>query len=124
MISLEDLCIDLLCHQEQSSSHWLVLPCKIAEIYLSASSHVYHRLRRIKCWFKGHHEILGEQWTNEPNFCHDCYIDWPSEKTTLPTLLNGGYCWLVDREWEWFDNLDGWLATHVSKRWWPSWWEY
>lgn len=82
------------------------------------------RLLRVRCWLVGHEVVHGGRWTNEPNYCPRCFIDWPSEHTTLPMLLNKGYCWLVERDWRWFDRLDEWFFNHVPRKWWPSWWEY
>ncbi len=82
------------------------------------------KLLRVRCWFTGHEIVYGERWTDEPNYYPKCFIDRPSETITLPTLLNRGYCWLVEREWKWFNQLDEWLFNHAPIRWWPSWWEY
>ncbi len=84
----------------------------------------YRGLLHIRCWFTGHDVCHVDAWTYEPDYCSKCYVDWPQEKITLLTLFNRGYCWMVEQNWAWFDQLDEWLSNHVSKRWWLSWWEY
>ena len=81
-------------------------------------------LLRMRCWFVGHWEVMGERWSQEPDYCSRCYVDWPSETTTLPTYLTRGYCWLVERNWRWFEGLDEWLYNHIPRKWWPRWARY
>jgi len=82
------------------------------------------RLLRMRCWFIGHDEVMGEQWNYEPDYCSRCYAEWPSETTTLPTYLTKEYCWLVERDWKWFNYLDEWLFNHLPRKWWPEWARY
>lgn len=59
----------------------------------------------------------------DPDYCDKCFINWPSEKTTMPVLLNRWYVWMVKRDWRWFEKLDAWLIFKHSN-WLPGWWEY
>jgi len=76
-------------------------------------------LLKLKCWFIGHDEQMGGPY--EPNWCCRCDCEEPAEKTTLPELLRRRYCWLVSKEWDWFDKLDMWLCDTYRM---PTWWEY
>ncbi len=78
---------------------------------------------RLKCFFTGHGEMLGERWIYEPDYCPKCYMDWPQDRVALPKILNRIYVWLVNRNYDWFNRLDGWLLGEHSNRL-PSWWEY
>ena len=80
-------------------------------------------VNRIRCWFIGHNEKMGNRMNHEPDWCDRCFTDWPGETTTLPDLLQRGYSWLVERDWVWFERLDTWLsANHRQKL--PHWWAY
>lgn len=79
-------------------------------------------IRKLLCFLKGHRLIWGSH--DESSYCGRCYRekdDWPA---TVPNILNCIYCWLVDRKWEWFDNLDDWVYQRVDHGKIPSWWEY
>ena len=79
--------------------------------------------RRMACWFTGHREVSGNQWNYEPDYCAKCFMDWPQDHRTLTSYLNMAYCWLVRRDWKWFERFDWWLCNHYG-RYLPSWWEY
>jgi hypothetical protein len=83
---------------------------------------VSHRIQRVCCWFTGHKETWGSQYDREPDYCERCFLEWPQEASTLPKYLNRWYCWMVEREWHWFEKLDLWLLGRPG--WLPSWWEY
>lgn len=73
--------------------------------------------KRIWCFIIGHKTVYGGPY--EDDFCQQCFIDCPEEKTTMPDILNKCYVWAVEHGWpEW---LDLWLHDHVRL---PRWWEY
>lgn len=123
MDRLEDILVNLA-YQESESPCWLIPLCKTAKFILDATNYVDMGLRRLGCWFVGHQEKMGDWRMYEPDWCARCYCNYPSEKTTLPLLLNHGYCWMAERDWRWFNCLDEWLCCHISSNRGPSWWEY
>lgn len=124
MNRLENILVDLICLEESEHSRWLNLLSKIAEFILNTINRIDRRLRRLRCWFTGHSISFGEHWIQEPDYCPKCFIDWPLEMITLPTLLNKGYCWMVEQDWGWFNYIDERLCRRGFPKWWPAWWEY
>ena len=85
---------------------------------------VMYWLRRIRCLFTGHN-VCTELYSQDDDYCSRCYADCPQELVTLPILLNRVYCWLVERDWKWFERFDLWIGqVEWRRRRLPSWWEY
>lgn len=76
-----------------------------------------------KVLFIGHNERRGNALNYGADYCEWCHAEWPQGKVTLPYLLNVMYCWLVERNWKWFERMDMWLCLNHGK-FLPHWWEY
>lgn len=79
--------------------------------------------RRLACWFTEHRPACRDHWTQAPDYCDKCLVDWPQDRKTLTSYLNMTYCWLVRRDWKWFECFDCWLCDHYG-RYLPRWWEF
>ena len=80
----------------------------------------------VACLFVGHNVYYGNRADNVPGYCRRClYTDEErniDDGVTMPRLLNRTYCWLVERDWRWFEALDERAIKHWKRL--PSWWEY
>jgi len=78
-----------------------------------------YKLKRLKCLLTDHDVSFGQY--AEECYCRRCGMRSPEDRLTLFRLLNHRYCWLVSKEWNWFDRLDEWLCEKYRM---PRWWEY
>jgi hypothetical protein len=75
----------------------------------------------LRCLIKGHGDLCHEPYG--PFYCSDCFREERHWRMTIPQMLNSLYCWLVERDWEWFERFDNWIfEKHIKKM--PGWWEY
>lgn len=77
-----------------------------------------HRFLCLKCLLIAH-DIVWSNYLGD-HYCRRCNTKRPFS-ITLPLLLNRCYCWLMSKEWNWFDKLDIWLCDKCRM---PRWWEY
>jgi len=83
------------------------------------------KARRLRCLIIGH-DIQFVHRLEGPEYCRWCWYtegEVPLDEPTLPGLLNRAYCWLVERDWAWFEKLDLWLINKHSRKL-PNWWSY
>lgn len=96
------------------------------DIWWKLKGNLERNIRWIACFFVGHDVWRGNRMDNLPANCRRCwYTDEERnihDGVTMPCLLNHTYCWLVERDWHWFEALDEWLIRHAT--WLPAWWEY
>ena len=81
-------------------------------------------IRSVACFFLGH-DVQGGDWRcTVPDWCARCWYNDGEANLDIDVCLPGRiYIWLMDREWEWFLDLDEYLYTHHQK-YLPGWWEY
>lgn len=80
-------------------------------------------IQRLKCFFVGHNERMGNPLNYEEDYCNRCFVHYPQDLITMPDMLNKVYIWLVEQDSILFNHLDNWLLEKHRKRL-PSWWEY